>query len=287
MERHLLTRDDGYWLADRRDFIPVVRRQWLSDKTDNDWRWQIWPQDFLDVLLFEQQGETWLNVAGSWNEYRDGHNESIYISSRLVPSWASASLQRAIVHHQSDASDSKSLAHFDDRDYDDCTDHPFKLTRWYTEGDRHDRVDEFDPYAGALDYPLITLNQETALQLKLTPDSENRYWYDADTDAPVLCSQLWSEDKPERGDNDYCSKGKRLQASLTLLKNLLSTRGLDLAIQVDIRRELTDRHRNKDNEVGYTLPYRKIYILSKDGRLRDTRTSSVLRGKVSKKPRKA
>ena len=287
LERHLLTRDDGYWLADRRDFIPVVRRQWLSDKTDNDWRWQIWPQDFLDVLLFEQQGETWLNVAGSWNEYRDGHNESIYISSRLVPSWASASLQRAIVHHQSDASDSKSLAHFDDRDYDDCTDHPFKLTRWYTEGDRHDRVDEFDPYAGALDYPLITLNQETALQLKLTPDSENRYWYDADTDAPVLCSQLWSEDKPERGDNDYCSKGKRLQASLTLLKNLLSTRGLDLAIQVDIRRELTDRHRNKDNEVGYTLPYRKIYILSKDGRLRDTRTSSVLRGKVSKKPRKA
>jgi|GEM_PF-387977 len=287
LDRHLLTRDDGCWLADRRDFIPAARRQWLSDKTDNDWRWQVWPQDFLDVLLFEQQGETWLNVAGSWNEYRDGHNESIDVSSRLVPSWASASLQRAVIHHQNDVSDSKSLAHFDDRDYDDCADHPFKLKKWYSQGDRHDRVDEFDPYAGALEYPLITPNQDIALQLKLTPDSENRYWYNADTDETMLCSQLWSEDKPQREDSDYCSKGKRLQASLRLLKTLLSMLDMDLAIQVDIRRELTDRYRNKDNDVGYTLPYRKIYILSKDGRLRDTRTSSVLREKVSKKPRKA
>ncbi len=83
---HLLTREDGYWLADRRGFIPAARRQWLNDKTDDDWRWQIWPKDFLEVLFYEHNGQTWLNVAGSWNEYRDGRNESINISSRLVPS---------------------------------------------------------------------------------------------------------------------------------------------------------------------------------------------------------
>ncbi|MBV1952522.1 MAG: hypothetical protein KUG64_10070 [Cycloclasticus sp.] len=91
LDRHLLTQHDGCWLADRRDFMPAVSRQWLNDKTDNDWCWQICPKDFLEVLLFEQQGQTWLNVAGSWNEYRDGHNESIDISSKLVPSWASSS----------------------------------------------------------------------------------------------------------------------------------------------------------------------------------------------------
>jgi len=286
LDHHLLTRDDGCWLADRRDFIPAVRRQWLNDKTDNDWRWQIFPKDFLDVLLFEQQGQTWLNVAGSWNEYRDGHNESIDISSRLVPRWASASLQCAITNHQSDMPDSKSLAHIDSRDHDDCADQPFKLKSWYTQGDRHDRLDEFDPYAGALDYPPITINLEIALQLKIAPDSENRYWYDADTDEATLRSQLWSEDKPQQEDNDYCSKGNRLQASLTFLKTLLSTLDVDLAIQVDIRRQLTGRHRDTDNDVGYTLPYRKIYILSKEGRLRDTRTSFVLREKVRRKPRK-
>ena len=284
--RHLLTQDDGCWLSDRRDFIPLERRQWLNDKTDNDWRWQILPKDFLDVLLFEQQGLTWLNVAGSWDEYRDGHNESIYISSRLVPSWTSASLQRAIIHHQSDAPDSMSLAHFDSRDYDGCADHPFKLKSWYTQSDHNDRVDEFDPYAGALYYPPITLNQEIALQFKLTPDNENRYWYDADTDEAMLCSQLWSEDKPQWEDNDYCSKGKRLQASLSFVKTLSSTLDMDVAIQVDIHRQLTNRYRDKDNDIGYTPPYRKIYILSKDGRLRDTRTSFVLREKVRKKLRK-
>ncbi len=284
--RHLLTRDDGCWLADRRDFIPVARRQWLNDKLDDNWRWQILAKDFLDVLLFEQSGQVWLNVAGSWNEYRDGHNESIDISSRLVPSWASASLQHAIIHHQSDIPDSRSLQHFDSRDYNDCAAHPFNLKDWYTHGDPHDRVDEFDPYAGALDYPPITLNPEVVSELKLTPDSENRYWYDADTDRVMLCSQLWSEDKPQREDNDYCSKGKRLQASLTFLKTLLKTLDLDLAIQVDIRRQLVNRHSYEDNEIGYTLPYRKIYILARDGRLRDTRASFVLREKASKKPRK-
>ncbi|MFC1749266.1 hypothetical protein ACFL2V_10715 [Pseudomonadota bacterium] len=286
LDRHLLTRNDGCWLSDRRDFIPAVRRQWLKNKTDSDWRWQILSKDFLDVLLFDQQNETWLNVAGSWDEYRDGHNESIYISSRLVPSWASSSLQRAIIHHQSDVPDSMSLAHFDSRDYNGCADHPFKLKSWYTQSDRHNRVDEFDPYAGALDYPPIMLNQDIALQLKITPDSENRYWYDADTDEAMLRSQLWSEDKPQQEDNDYCSKGNRLQASLTFLKTLLSTLDVDLAIQVDIRRQLTGIYRNEDNDVGYTLPYRKIYILTKDGRIRDTKTSFILREKVRKKSRK-
>jgi len=286
LNRHLLTCDDGRWLSDRRDFIPAVRRQWLNEKTDNDWRWQVWPKDFLDVLLFEQHSEMWLNVAGTWDEYRDGHNESIYISSRLVPSWASASLQRAIIYHKDDITDSKSLAHFDRQDYDDCADHSFKLKSWYTQGDRHDRIDEFDPYAGALDYPPITLNREIVSEFKLTPDNGNRYWYDANTDKAMLCSQLWSEDKPQREDDDYCSKGKRLRASLTFLRTLLSTKNMDLAIQVDIHRQLTNRYRDKDNDVGYTLPYRKIYILSKDGRLRDARTFIKLREKVRKKSRK-
>lgn len=283
LDCHMLTRKNGYWLADRRDFIPAVRRQWLNERTDSDWRWQILPKDFLDVLLSEHRGQTWLNVAGSWNEYRDGHNESIDVSSRLVPRWASASLQRAIIHRQSDVPESTSLAHFDRGDYDCRVDHPFNLKNWYTQSDRHDSVDQFDPYAGALDYPPITLDQEVALQLDLKPDSENRYWYYADTDEAMLCSQLWSEDKPEREDNDYCSKGSRLRASLTFLRILLHTLDVDLAVQVDIRRELTGTYKDRDNDFGYTFPYRKIYILSKDGRLRDTGTSFMLREKVTEK----
>lgn len=284
LDSHLLTREDGSWLADRRDFIPAKRRQWLNDKIDKEWRWQIRPKDFLDVLLSEQKGQTWLNVAGYWNEYRDDYNESISISSLLVPSWASASLQRAIIHHHSDMPDNKSLENFDKSDYDDFVDHPFKLKSWYTEGNNNDRVDKFDPSAGSLDYPPIVLNQEIASKFKLISDKDNRYWYDTDTDEAMLCSQLWSEDKPQREDSDYCSKGKRLQASMMLLKVLLGSQDMDLAIQVKINRQLTSKYRSSDNDVGYTLPYSKIYILSKDGRLRDSRTSFMLREQITEKP---
>ena len=189
------------------------------------------------------------------------------------------SLQRAIIHHQSDVPGSISLSDFDSCDYDGCADQPFNLKAWYTQGERHQRPDELDPYAGALDYPPITLNREIAVLLALTPDSENRYWSDADTGETMLCSQLWSEDKPQRVDDEYCSHGKRLQASLKFLKILLNTLDMDLAIQVDISRQLTGIYRGKDDDVGYTSPYRKVYILSRDGKLRDAKTAFILREK--------
>ena len=281
---HLLTRDDGFWLSDRRDFFPAERRLRLDDKRDKNWRWQILSKDFLDVLLLEQKSELWLNIAGSWNEYINGHNESIYISSRLVPSWAAMSLQRVMQHDQSESMDDVTLSHFEGWVHPDLGNNPFSLKRWYTEGEHHDRIDEFDPYAGALDYPPITLNQEIALKLGLKGDTDNRYWNRATDNAPMLCSQLWSEDKPQQEDNDYCSKGNRLQASLKFLNELLQMSNMDLVIQVDISRQLTGVYRDRDDEFGYPSPYRKIYFLSRNGKLRDATTTFELREKVTTKP---
>jgi hypothetical protein len=52
---------------------------------------------------------------------------------------------------------------------------------------------------------------------------------------------------------------------------------MDLVIQIDISRQLTGVYRDRDDEIGYPSPYRKIYLLSKDGRLRDTATTFELR----------
>jgi hypothetical protein len=277
MSRHLLTRDDGFWLSDRRDFIPAERRQWQTNKRDADWRWQILSKDFLDVLLFEQKNELWLNIAGSWNEYLNGHNESIYISSRLVPSCVAMSLQRAMQHNQGKRLDDFTLEHFDGGWKSDRGNNPFSLKSWYTKNEHHERIDEFDPFAGGLDYPAITLDQEIVLKLGLKSDKDNRYWNRATDNEPILCSQLWSEDKPQQGDNDYYSRGSRLQASLKFLNVLLNTLDMDLVIQIDISRQLTGVYRDRDDEIGYPSPYRKIYLLSKDGRLRDTATTFELR----------
>tara|TARA_R110001606_G_scaffold315688_1_gene462478 strand:+ start:1852 stop:8193 length:6342 start_codon:yes stop_codon:yes gene_type:complete len=280
--RHLLTRTDGRWLADQRDFIPAVRRQWQNDKTDSDWCWQIWPKDFLEVLLYEQSNETWLNVAGSWDEYKDGHNESMYISSRLVPSLTSTSLLQAATHYHDSVFGGSSLANFEMQDFDGDYNHKlFELVKWYTLGDSSKGVDEFDPYAGAIDYPFYMLDLDIGSQLDIYPNDDGRYWKDNDSKKVVLISQVWSEDKPLREENDYCSKGNRLQSSLTFLKKLLNKLNMNLVIQVDIKRDLTGSYRREDNNAGYAPPYRKFYILSKDGRLRDAKTSFILREKTS------
>lgn len=282
LERHLLTKNSEFWLADRRDFVPANRRLWLNDKKESDWCWQIWPKDFLEVLLCEYKGETWINAAGYVNEYSNGLNETIDISSRLVPRGSSTSLQRTIMSDL-DGVPGGSLPHFDSWDDDSSL---MGLKDWYRDYECYSAVDELDPYAGALDTSPFVVTNEIASKFKLHPDSRNRYWYCSDKEQVQLFSQLWSEDKPQQEDYDYCSKGKRLQASLTFLKTLLSTLDMDLVIQVDICRQLTGIYRENSNEVGYPRPYRKVYILSGDGRLRDTRTSFALREKVRKEPQK-
>jgi hypothetical protein len=282
LERHLLTRNDGFWLADRRGFIPANRREWLNHSLDDDWCWQICPKDFLDVLLFEADSQTWLNTAGTWNNYRDGHNESIEISSRLVPSTASRSLQQVIVHHKHEYMENIRLGDFDEQAHGGLLNQPFKTVKWYTQGDYLDRLDEKDPYAGDLDYPQIMPKEEIASNLETSVNNSHQYWSVSSKDSVALCSHLWSEDKPQHKTDEYLNKGNRLQASLSFLQDLLDVKDMDLVIQVDISRRLTHNHRINDNEVGYLPPSRKVYILSKDGRLRDTKESFKLRETVSK-----
>jgi len=280
--RHLLVRKDQYWLSDRRDFIPVYRRVLIDENSnsDPDWCWHIWPKDFLDVLFHEQGGKTWLNIAGSWNEYKNNHNEDICISSRLVPNWASSSLQKTIMLNESDIPGHMSLVNFDGKEYEESVDHPFKLRRWYEDNDCLYGIDEFDPYAGDIEYPPFKLDENISSELNISSDFHNRLWSTFEGDV-VLESQLWGAGKPLSAYNDIYCKGKRLQASLTFLKSMCESLNSDLVIQVDIKRQLTGVHRDKDNDVGYYPPYRKIYILSKDGKLRDTTTTFELREKIS------
>lgn len=281
LDSHSLTRKDQRWLADRRDFIPVARRQWLNDKIDNDWRWQVSTKDFLEILLFEYGGTTWLNMAGSWNQYKDGHNEEFYISSRLVPAWASTSLQRAITYFDDHTSGMNSLAAFDVNDYENSEKHPFKLKQWYQQEDCYKKIDELDPHAGAIEYPPYILSEDIAEQLCVTPDDAYSHWTD-NNDEILVKNQSWSENRPIHTDNDYCNKGNNLQASINFLTAMCKKLDLNLVIQVDIKRQLTGSYRDRNNDIGYLPPYRKIYILSKDGRLRDATKTFELRKEVNK-----
>jgi hypothetical protein len=74
LHRHSLTRNDGYWLYDRRDPIPLYKRNFVNTR-DPYWYEQVTNDDFLDGILCKQRDEEiWLNVFGSWE---DSDSESV------------------------------------------------------------------------------------------------------------------------------------------------------------------------------------------------------------------
>ena len=92
LHRHLLTRDDGRWLADRRDPAPLLQQDWVYQKKTENWLSDITKVEFLDGIVFERKGETWLNVFGSWEERDYDSKESFYVSTALVSQASSQSL---------------------------------------------------------------------------------------------------------------------------------------------------------------------------------------------------
>ena len=96
LDRHLLTRNDGHWLADRRDPPPLERTRWIYEGKTEEWLEKITSEDFLEGVLFERDGETWLNVFGFWEDGDNQRREKFHVSSALVSPEASQSLLHAL-----------------------------------------------------------------------------------------------------------------------------------------------------------------------------------------------
>ena len=274
LRRHSLTRPDGRWLADRRDPAPLERRAWLQTKKTDDWRWEMTLDDFLDGLLIQHNGETWLNIFGGWSDNDGEREESFYVSSALVSSETAGSLLTALFTCQSPR-DFK-LPDYEEEGMEFET-NPFELRGWVKRGYRYDGVDESDPQAATIDYPPFEIGKDITDRLGLTHDLEHREWRLPDADKASLRCELWSAEKVT--DREGPSRqGKRLSASLTFLQKLCSVLERELIMKVEIERQLRRSYYSRsDDEFKYTEPSCKLYLLSADGKLRDEKTSYQLR----------
>lgn len=280
IRRHSLTRMDNKWLSDRRDAIPLEQRPWVNGERRNSWRWEISQESFLETLFTERNSEIWLNVAGHWNHYSNRYNEEFYVHTLLVPSWASQSLLNAIITN--DDLRSHKLVNFMGSGFEEI-EHSFQLEKWIYRDDTEKYLDECDPFAGSIGYPPYKVSKSVIELCHLVGDSEYRNWSNSDSGKVSLINQIWSENRKISRHDDYISQGNRLQASLSFLLDLCVKTNSELAIEVQIQRSLTNSNysRKTDDEIGYQLPYNKIYILSRDGKLRDTRKNYHIRKEVS------
>jgi hypothetical protein len=275
LQRHTLVRADGRWLADRRDPPPLERRAWLSEKTTENWRQDIKPDDFLDGLLTNYKGETWLNIYGSWSDSDSERQESFYITSALVSQRTSESLLNAL---------STCLNPYDFKlpAYEEETmkfnEPPFELQGWIWRGSQDEGLDAADPHAGKIDYPPYRIGDSIIKQLELSLDLEQRKWFLAGRAEESVICELWST-LGEENKKETPKHGVRMSASLDFLKHLGATFERELIIEIQIERRLprSSYYTRSNDDREYPTPNSKIYILSADGKLRDAGTCYQLR----------
>ncbi|MCQ8183489.1 hypothetical protein NP603_20425 [Methylomonas sp. SURF-1] len=275
LQRHLLSRSDNRWLADRRDPAPLSRRAWLKNDKSDSWRWEIVADDFLEGLLLERDGKTWLNVSGSWSDNDSDRIEQFYIASAFVHPEASTALLNALTTC-SNPRDYKIPDYQEEgMEFDEP---PFQIQGWIYSKSQDKGLDEYDPFAGDISYPPYRPGESIVEQFGLWTDCEQRNWYSPNAENPVMVSELWG-DKPPNGRDSPVRHGNRVNASLDFLTNVCARLGQDLIIKAQIeRRYAYNSYRAKtDDGIEYPPPYSKVYLLSAGGKLRDAGKSYQLR----------
>ena len=261
---HLLFRQDGYWLADRRDPAPLEWPSWKNEKQEDDWRWSVGRSDFNRLLGL---GEDRLNLWGRWNTTSGKREERVDISSALVTSGRSFALLRALqtaidlhAYRIPDAGD--------DLEIDELG---FQLNGWVEDYNFETGRDGFDPWAGGIQYPPLKPAPFVCDLFQLKTDRECRVWQLATEGGrkEVLWAQVWGSDHSQ--DRRYYETegehGRRLQASPTFIAKFLDKMNKDLIVEVQIERRIRSDHygRSKDDYLEFVSPYYRIFILRADG----------------------
>jgi NACHT domain len=264
LQRHKLTRADGYWLFDRRDPPPSDQRR-REDIEEKYWEWSIRRGDFDDALGVK---ENWLNISGHWTVISNHREESIKVDSALVSSNTSSSLMRAL-QTTKDSFDYRIPNAEDGQDWE-LQHGEMRLLGWLTQHTESKGIDERDPWSGEIAYPSIDPAPFVRELMGLLPDYERREWHAMGQDGlqEVLRCRIWGEyrDKEDGGDRN---SGRRLQASWSFLRQFLLRMNMDLIIEVEIERSFSpSRYRYQEGRyVGHIPRSTRIYIAKPDGRL--------------------
>jgi hypothetical protein len=278
LDRHILTRRDGHWLSDRRDPVPLEKRNWHYIKNVENWRSEISDYDFLDGMLSHINKKYWLRVDGDWVEADDTRRENFSITTTLVPKTTSQSLLNYLssLSNPYDAY----LPH-NQEDEDKFSLFPFELMDWITRNSNENSIDKFDPYSGEISYPPYQIDDSIINEFKLSSDSEQRFWHlKYENDSNLIC-EIWSSEKP-RIDEDPRRKGIRISATLDFIKKLCKTHDCELIFKVEIQRYFRHKQYSDNNEeTRYKPPSFKFFILSADGKLRDENKKYKIRTEIN------
>lgn len=274
LKGYSLTRNDGFWLFDRRDVVPLEEPSWLQATINEEWRDEITDDYFLETILLNDEQDGWINVYGAWEYGQDSYRESVFIASAIVSCETSQALLNALSSCEN-PHDYKLPEYQEERMEFELA--PFHLKGWVVDNDSDDGIDKFDKLSGQIYYPVYQVGKSIAEKLNISADDQFKNWYMHGEKEACLTCKDWSYALANYGESEQL-KGIRLSASLGVLKKLCITEQCELIIEVRINRTVVkSRYSNDGGEGEYVPPKHKIYVLSQKGDIRDENGSVEFR----------
>lgn len=272
LSNHTLTRNDGFWLYDRRDPIPLKRRNLIHEvKKPNVDSTTDYSNIIEEVLVYENN-EFWLNVCGYWQDKENEFLKNYRVSSALVSMEGTQSLLNAL-STCSDPHDFK-IPEYQESGMEYSVGQ-LNLRGWLHQKYISKGIDEFDPFSGNLLYPPYEIGSSIKEKFSLRTDSEKRKWR-LPNEKIVVVGELWSE--LSMYDEEPSRFGNRLKASFSFIKELCLELQCNLIIEIQINRITKDFYNTRRSEiVGYQPPENKIFVFTSDGRLRDAERYYTIR----------
>lgn len=259
--RHDLSREDGRWLADRRDARPVSRLICLGSNRA-EWQTCISAEEFELAL---QPIPGYVTAWGHWSEIESSRKESVSISTALVSRQRSASLLRAL-QTTKNPYDFRIPSADDELEIERAL---YRLKGWIVDRQNDGRLDESDPWAGQVRFPAPEPAPFVIESMALSTDSDRRIWLSPSSKMPELQSEAWG-DFAERNDSEQPS-GSRLLASIHFLAEFLTRIDMDLIVEVQLQhRSRYERYGNRDSDedVGDIPPSSRIFVIKSDRTIR-------------------
>lgn len=263
LSQHTLIFENGMWLSDLRDPVPIGRPTWINSDRKETWENDFQPKDFLHYLITMEDDNKWISVRGASHEKSEERKEVFYVSTALVSTTTSNSLLQAL-STCSDHMDYK-LPDFDE-ERAEIDSGIFKLKGWLADVHITKGIEELDPQAFGVQPPSFLIADEILERFNLKEDDTGKIWMDEEFQKKVLINRIWSSSWKE--DEEVDQFGVVLIADLSFLKNLCKTLDCELIFDVSLKREINRRYSNE--KIEYSKPQHKIFILSADGKLRSS-----------------
>ena len=262
LNKFLLTRNDGYWLADGRNPIPFECKIRNDGKQDDGWRWSVNKKDFESALGIDKDK---LNLWGFWTAVSDRRKETVYIRSALVSPDHSISLLKAL----QTASNPHDFCIPDADNRLEIDEFGFKLKGWIEDHKTDRGIDEFDPWSGDIQFPPPKPASFIRDLFYLESESDCRVWKikTEKKNMEMIWSQVWGNLIQQEYASDS-NHGDRLQASYAFIKKMLIKTNMDLIVNVEIdRRFCRYRYERYEDEIEFMPPYFKVFVINADSQI--------------------